>query len=277
MSSPVHPLTSALGAIDPQRLEDALGLIAPKWTTWTAQVLAGHDGPMRRRDIAARLPFVGEDSIAKRLGQMYADGLVMRTDDRPGAPYRLTALGRTLAPVHQALADWSQDQLIPGPMAAAGRAEDAVRRLHLRHTTAMIKILGAGPARFVHLMDQTGLDTGSTRQRLLRLQADGLVTRTGPRHGDPYVLSDAGRALGPVYAAVAHWSDPTARHRTASIPAKAATRTDTTAAPVPDPARTAAALRRSPTVPGGLFSHAPQPQPRVPAAVTSPSVPVRGR
>ncbi|MFD8783787.1 hypothetical protein [Kitasatospora sp. NPDC059599] len=53
----------------------------------------------------------------------------------------------------------------------------------------------------------------------------------------------------------------------------AATRTLVTGA---DAVQTAAALRRSPT-PAGLFSHAPAPQPRVPAAVTATSHPSRGR
>ncbi|MET9059808.1 winged helix-turn-helix transcriptional regulator [Streptomyces antibioticus] len=94
-------------------------------------------------------------------------------------------------------------------MAEAERVEDAVQRLRLRHSTAVIQVLDAGgPVRFVRIAEGVGLDVGMTRQRLLRLQADGLVTRPGPRHGDPYVLTDAGRELGPVYATVEHWSAP---------------------------------------------------------------------
>ncbi|GHF77682.1 hypothetical protein GCM10017667_01210 [Streptomyces filamentosus] len=44
-----------------------------------------------------------------------------------------------------------------------------------------------------------------------------------------------------------------------------------------DGARTAAALRRSTAVLASLFSHAPQPQPRVPSYVTTQSTPVRSR
>lgn len=277
MSALVQPLISPISAVAPQRVEDALVLISPKWTTWCAQTLAQQGGPMRVRDIAARLPFVSEPFVSKRLAQMHADGLVARTDDR-GAPYQLSAFGAALLPVHQALADWSQDHLALGPMASAERVEDAVRRLHLRHSTAVIQALDAGPMRFVHLAEQVGLDTGYAGQRLVRLQFDGLVTRTGPRHGAPYALTDAGRVLGPVYAAVEHWSDPTAfPRRPATAPVAAATRTRTQAASPPEGTRTAAALRRSAAVPDGLFSHAPQPQPRVPAAVTAQSAPTRGR
>ncbi|MFE2207255.1 hypothetical protein [Streptomyces rubiginosohelvolus] len=135
--------------------------------------------------------------------------------------------------------------------------------------------------RFVHIAEAAGLDYGLARQRLVRLQADGLVTRTGSRHGDPYVLTDAGQALGAVYASVEHWSQPFAlRGGTAApLPAAAATRTHVG---IPlgagaESARTAAALRRSAAASNVMFSHAPQPEPRVPAAVTAQSAPGRGR
>lgn len=278
MATLVKPLTSPISAVDPQRVEHALVLIAPKWTTWSAQTLAQQGGAMRVRDIAARLPFVSEQLVGKRLAQMHADGLVTRTDDRYGAPYQLSASGVALAPVHQALAEWSQDHLLLGPMAGAERVEDAVRRMYLRHSTAVVQALGAGPARFVQVAEHAGLDDSYARQRLVRLQHDGLVTRTGPRHGDPYVLTDAGRALGPVYVAVEHWSHSmAAQHRPATAPIVSATRTRSEATSPREGIRTAAALRRSTTVPGALFSHASQPQPRVPAAVTAASAAVRAR
>ncbi|MDH6709143.1 hypothetical protein P3T27_005889 [Kitasatospora sp. MAA19] len=103
------------------------------------------------------------------------------------------------------------------------------------------------------------------------MQADGLVARNGNQHGAPYILTDAGRALGPVYTALQQWDH---RHTTAATPAvPAAART--LGAPAQS-ARTAAALRRSPA-PSALFSHASVPQPQVPAAVTSASRPSRGR
>lgn len=135
--------------------------------------------------------------------------------------------------------------------------------------------------RFVHIAEQAGLDNGLARQRLLRLQADGLVARSGSRHGDPYMLSDAGQALGAVYASVEHWSDLVTPRRAASAPRLAATATSTRApAGVPlgtgtDGTRTAAALRRSAAASSVMFSHAPQP--RVPADVTAQSAPGRSR
>ncbi|MFG3199860.1 winged helix-turn-helix transcriptional regulator [Streptomyces sp. NPDC048208] len=254
--------------------------MAPKWTTWSAMTLAREGRPLRVRDVAARLPFVSEQLVSKRLAKMHADGLVTRDGERHGAPYRLSMLGESLSPVHRALSDWSQSHLSLGRMAEAERVEDALRRLYLRHSTAVIQVLGsAGPMRFVQISEEAGLDNALNGQRLLRLQADGLVTRTGPRHGDPYVLTDAGQALGAVYARVELWSEPVARRRKSSIPTRvaAATRTHTSVPLAADGARTAAALRRSAAAPTALFSHAPQPPPRVPAAVVAQSAPGRNR
>ncbi|MFF9784173.1 winged helix-turn-helix transcriptional regulator [Streptomyces nigrescens] len=280
MSTPIQSSAASIGSADAQRVEDALSLIAPKWTTWSVQSLAQQGHPMRVRDVAARLPFISEQLVAKRLAQMHADGLVTRAADSRGDPYQLSALGESLSRVHRALSDWSQANLSLGKVAGAERVEDAVRRLHLRHSTAVIQLLdAAGPTRFVHIAEGAGLDNGFTRYRLNRLQTDGLVSRTGPHHGTPYVLTDAGRALGPVYTAVSHWSNPAAVPRFSSTPVPVATATRTHAR-VPlgsDGGRTAAALRRSTAAPSVLFSHAPQPQPRVPAAVTTQSAPGRGR
>ncbi|MFF4757805.1 winged helix-turn-helix transcriptional regulator [Streptomyces sp. NPDC001292] len=203
-----HPRTAptfSIASIDAQRVEDALARIGPKWTTWSAMTLAQENRPMRVRDVAAQLPFVSEQFVGKRLATMHADGLVTRDDDRRGAPYRLSALGASLAPVLRTVSDWSRAHLSQDRMAEAERVEDALRRLHLRHSTAVIQVLdsGGGPMRFVHIAEKAGLDNGLARQRLLRLQADGLVARTGSRHGDPYVLTDASQALGAIWGSLA--------------------------------------------------------------------------
>ncbi|WP_405988388.1 winged helix-turn-helix transcriptional regulator [Streptomyces sp. NBC_00986] len=280
MTTPVQPSDFSIRWIDAQSIEDALGLIAPRWTTWSAQTLAQQGRPMRVGEIAAQLPFISETFVSKRLAQMHADGLVVRVGHHRGAPYQLSAFGDSLSSVHDAMSNWSQTHLPLGGMAGAERVENAVQRLYLRHSTAVIQLLDAnGPMRFGHIAEETGLDNGYTRNRLNRLQADGLVARTGPRHGDPYVLTDAGRALGPVYGAVEYWSDPVSSWRNSAPPARVTTvtRTHTDVTPGADGIRTAAALRRSSAVLNALFSHAPQPQPQVPAAVTTRSASSRSR
>jgi DNA-binding HxlR family transcriptional regulator len=255
---------------DAQRVETALSVVGRKWSTWVAQTLAAQDAPMRARDVAARIPFGGEPLVSRRLVQMHADGLVVRADDRRGASYRLSTLGEGLAPVHRELDQWSRTHLpLDEPTARAARVEDALSRLQPRHTTAVIQALGDGPMRFVHLCEATGLDTPTAGHRLVRLQADGLVTRTGPRFGDPYTLTAAGAALGPVYAAVEHWHNPTTE------PPPSPARIRNTPQQVADKARATAALRRSPAAFSGLFSHAPQPH--TPAPVPARPAPTRTR
>ncbi|MFI5917818.1 winged helix-turn-helix transcriptional regulator [Streptomyces anulatus] len=280
MSTSTKPPSFPIGAVDAQRVGDALSLMGPKWTAWSAMTLAQESRPMRIRDVAAQLPFVSEQLIGKRLARMHADGLVTRDDDRRGAPYRLSTLGESLTPVFHTLSDWSHAHLPLGQMAEAERVEDALRRLHHRHSTALIQILDAGaPMRYAHIAEEAGLSNSLSGQHLSRLQADGLVARTGPRHGDPYTLTDAGQALGAVYATVEHWSEPVTTFKTSPSPVRiaAATRAHTYAPLAGEGARTAAALRRSAAAPNDLFSHAPQPQPRVSAAVTARSAPGRGR
>ncbi|MFJ5875322.1 winged helix-turn-helix transcriptional regulator [Streptomyces sp. NPDC093088] len=280
MPTPVQPPAFSFDSFDVQRVEDALARLGPKWTTWSAMVLAQENRPMRVREISGRLPFVSEQLVGKRLATMHADGLVTRSDDRRGAPYRLSALGKSLAPVHRTLSDWSRAHLSLGTMAEAQRVEDVLDRLNRRDTTAVIQVLGTGgPMRFVHIAEEAGLDNGWARQRLLRLQADGLVARAGSRHGAPYVLTDAGQALGAVYATVEHWSGPITERRVSSAPRPipSATRTHVGVPLGADGARTVAALRRSTAAPTSLFSHAPQPQPRVAVAVTARPAPGRGR
>jgi DNA-binding HxlR family transcriptional regulator len=255
---------------DAQRVETALSVVGRKWSTWVAQTLAAQDAPMRARDVAARIPFGGEPLVSRRLVQMHADGLVVRADDRRGASYRLSTLGEGLAPVHRELDQWSRTHLpLDEPTARAARVEDALSRLQPRHTTAVIQALGDGPMRFVHLCEATGLDTPTAGHRLVRLQADGLVTRTGPRFGDPYTLTAAGAALGPVYAAVEHWHNPTTEPPPSPARARNVSPHD------PDGSRATAAVGRSPAAFGGLFSHAPQPH--TPAPVPARSAPTRTR
>ncbi|MGC4998489.1 winged helix-turn-helix transcriptional regulator [Streptomyces sp. DT195] len=278
MPAPAQPSAFSLGAVDAQRVEDALSLMAPRWTTWSAMTLAQANGPMRVRDVTTQIPFVSQQLVGKRLATMHADGLVDRANDGWGAPYRLSSLGESLAPVYRAVSDWSHAYLPLGRVAEVERVEDALHRLYLRDSTAVLQVLDAGgPMRFIDIAEEAGL--GNPRQRLLQLETDGLVARTGPRRGDPYVLTNAGQALGTVYASVERWSEAVAPRRTSSTPARVAgaTRTNTSIPLRTDGARTAAALRRSAAAPISLFSHAPQPQPRFPAAVTAQSAPGRGR
>ncbi|WP_224274302.1 helix-turn-helix domain-containing protein [Streptomyces sp. LS1784] len=269
LAKPAPAMTTA----DAARVENVLRHLAPKWTTHFVHTIAKYGPELRVRDVAHRHPAINQPYVSKRLAAMADAGLVNRdtTFDR-WAPYRLSAGARTLGPLYRAVAQWSSEHLDRPPQGRSDRIEDALRRLQLMDTTEVVRLLSEhGSMRVGHLGERVGVSEQLIATRLNRMQADGLVSRTGSRHGAPYILTDAGRALAPVYTAVQQWDNWHSAAQAVRMPA--ATRTLVTGA---DTVRTAAALRRSPA-PAGLFSHTPAPQPRVPAAVTAASHPSRGR
>jgi DNA-binding HxlR family transcriptional regulator len=257
------PDTNSNAAV--QRIESALHQLSPYWTVWVLQTAAQHPAPVRMTDVSNALPFVAEQNVAKRLGQLRDAGLL--TQDRPRGPYQVSARGQSLTPVFDALSTWSHQHLVLGPTAGAERIEDAVQRLYLRHTTTVAQtLLDTGPQRLVALSRQTGVETTLLSQRLLRMQEDGLLTRSSNDWGAAYTLTPAGRDLAPVYDALDRWTTPFAPVRPAAVPVRAATRTHTGLPLRSGADRSAAALRRSPAasqpsrnVPAAVFSHAPQP------------------
>ncbi|MEV7121188.1 winged helix-turn-helix transcriptional regulator [Kitasatospora griseola] len=261
---------------DPQLVEGALRRLAPNWTTTIVRTIAKYGPEMRVREISQHVPDISESFVSKRLAAMRRDGLVARdsTFDR-SAPYHLTQQARTLGPVYRALAQWSRDHIGEDTLERADRIEDALQRLQPVETTRVVQLLADnGSMSFSRIAEESGVYRQLMTPRIARLQADGLVARVGSRNGSPYALTDAGRALAPVYAAVQHWSDRHTNESTVRVPAAIRT----LAGPVSgaEGIRTAAALRRT-AVPAALFSHAAPQQPRVPAAASAASGLTHGR
>ncbi|MGW3185042.1 winged helix-turn-helix transcriptional regulator [Kitasatospora sp. NPDC001119] len=269
MSAQITPMSTA----DAQRVETVLHRIAPKWTTHVVHTIAKYGPEMRVADVAQHVTALSPSYVSKRLASMSEAGLVTRDGafDR-ASPYRLSSSARTLGPVYRTLAQWSSDHIDHTPQGRYDRIEDALQRLQLPGTTETVRLFAEhGSMRLPQLAERLGTSEQFAATRLNRMQADGLVARTGDRHGAPYVLTDAGEALGPVHTALQQWDS---RHTTALAPVvPAAERTLNSPA---QSARTAAALRRS-AAPSSLFSHPPVPPPRVPTAVTAASHPSRGR
>ncbi|MFD4480436.1 winged helix-turn-helix transcriptional regulator [Streptomyces sp. NPDC058471] len=193
-------------SVNEQRVEAALRVIARRWTTSMVQVLAPQQAPMRVCDIAAHLPSVA--NAYGLLNQMHADGLVTRSGDHTGISYQLSDRGRALSPVHRALFGWSWLHLPIRTTVYAERVEDAARRLHSRKSTAVVQALDElGTTSILSVAKKVGTVPGHASRRLERLRSDGLAARTGPHHGAPYKLTDAGGALGPVYSAVESWHE----------------------------------------------------------------------
>ncbi|MDT0482992.1 MULTISPECIES: winged helix-turn-helix transcriptional regulator [Streptomyces] len=100
----------------------ALDVVGDRWTLLIVRELLS--GPRRYTDLHADLPGVSTDVLASRLKDMERDGLTTRRRlPPPGAAfvYELTARGRELLPVLQALGAWG------GPELGARRPTDAVR------------------------------------------------------------------------------------------------------------------------------------------------------
>jgi DNA-binding HxlR family transcriptional regulator len=86
--------------------------VGDRWTLLIVRELLA--GPRRYTDLHADLPGVSTDVLASRLKDMERDGLTSRRRlPPPGAAYvyELTARGRELLPVLQALSLWGQDEL----------------------------------------------------------------------------------------------------------------------------------------------------------------------
>ncbi|NGO14810.1 transcriptional regulator [Streptomyces sp. HC44] len=100
----------------------ALDAVGDRWTLLIVRELLA--GPRRYTDLHADLPGVSTDVLASRLKDMERDGLTSRRRlPPPGAAYvyELTARGRQLLPVLQALGEWG------APLLEERRPTDAVR------------------------------------------------------------------------------------------------------------------------------------------------------
>ncbi|MBX7484109.1 helix-turn-helix transcriptional regulator [Qipengyuania sp. 6D47A] len=89
--------------------ERTLDLLAGKWRPMVIFWLM--DGPLRFNELQRRLGAITHRTLSKTLKEMEADGLVHRKDYGempPRVDYSLTARGRSLKPVLQAMEKWAQ-------------------------------------------------------------------------------------------------------------------------------------------------------------------------
>ncbi|PWI09826.1 transcriptional regulator [Streptomyces sp. NWU339] len=152
----------------------ALDAVGDRWTLLIVRELLA--GPRRYTDLHADLPGVSTDVLASRLKGMERDGLTSRRRlPPPGAAfvYELTARGRELLPVLQALGAWGQGAL------GERRPTDAVRA----HWFALP---------LLRVLEGEGLSGGLVEVRLdegrfhLRVGAEkGAVYGDGPAPGEP--------------------------------------------------------------------------------------------
>lgn len=90
---------------------EAVELIGRRWTGAIVAVLLGADRPLRFTEIAHAVPDLSDRLLSERVKELEARGVVeRRVDDGPPArvDYRLTPMGRSLAPAVDALHRWAR-------------------------------------------------------------------------------------------------------------------------------------------------------------------------
>lgn len=89
-----------------------LDSLSDKWVTLVLTALA--DGSRRYSDLARTIAGVSQKMLTQTLRRLERDGLVSRTVT-PSVPvrvdYELTALGRTILPVVDAVKQWSESHI----------------------------------------------------------------------------------------------------------------------------------------------------------------------
>ncbi|WP_405539648.1 winged helix-turn-helix transcriptional regulator [Streptomyces sp. NBC_00075] len=252
-------------------INQAIARLAPRWTTWTLQTIQQR-GPLRVANISSALPWIGIQNTAQVVRRMETASLLERPEH---GVYALSPLGRSAEPAHRALVSWHRAHFADtGPaLAEAERAEDALRRLRGKGAIEVLEALTQyGPLPNGELRAAARLATGTFHYRVNQLKTDQLLTRTSDFSGAKYTLTPAARSLSTVYTELTAFA-----RGSEAVLAPRSGEHSTAAQQTAGTARATAAVRRSPSAFPGLFSHAPDPQPRVPGHITALSRPSRTR
>ena len=136
----------------------ALDAVGDRWTLLIVRELLA--GPRRYTDLHADLPGVSTDVLASRLKDMERDGAGRRAAGCPPPAaayvYELTARGRELLPVLQALGEWGAPAL----------GERAAHRRGARALVRPAAAAGAGAARAGEGVVEVRLDEGEFHVRV---------------------------------------------------------------------------------------------------------------
>jgi len=97
-------------------LAAALDRVGDRWALLLVEVLL--EGPRRYSDLKRELPAIASNVLSERLRRLESSGVVESqrySSKPPRAEYRLTAAGRGLAAVVEALDRWGGSGDAPGP------------------------------------------------------------------------------------------------------------------------------------------------------------------
>ena len=168
----------------------ALDVVGDRWSLLIVREL--FLGPARYGELLATLETISTDVLAKRLRELEATGIV---DPQDGGRYALTAHGRSLAPVLQALGRWGR------PLLATPDAEDEL--------TAIRALL-------MLVIPSAGIDLGTEQTTELRVGeviftltsgSDGLIARRGPPSDADAVVTTDGLTLWAIGSKQLSWAD----------------------------------------------------------------------
>lgn len=93
----------------------SIELLGRRWTG--VVLLAMHDGVERFSEIRDAVPGLSDRLLVERLRELQTEQIVERVAHGSDIQYRLTAKGRDLRPVLEALAAWTQQHCAPTPHA----------------------------------------------------------------------------------------------------------------------------------------------------------------
>ncbi|MFC9545800.1 winged helix-turn-helix transcriptional regulator [Streptomyces sp. NPDC056956] len=252
---------------DVARVTEALQMITPRWNVRI--LLALNQPPQRYTEIAAKLPYLQSGQLHPKIRSLCDAGLAERTEHSARhVTYGLTTRGRQLLPVLPVMAAWAEEHLEKPeqPLSRIEQVEDSLTLLARRQAAAILWVLKSRQEVTARALARFVIPDGywtNIYPPLRQLIDDGLVMTAG--NGQPYRLSRAGDALGPVLGALSMWSagrplDHAARHplwgRPAPGPASPALAWTSHQPGTPALAVPTQPARRPGWQPGELFSHA---------------------
>lgn len=91
-------------------MTNTLDIIGGKWKLILLNRIR-EECPMRFGVLRKKLPHITQATLTTQLKELEQDGILLRTayaESPPRVEYKLTALGKTLIPVMDALCDWGQ-------------------------------------------------------------------------------------------------------------------------------------------------------------------------
>ncbi|MEU6964300.1 winged helix-turn-helix transcriptional regulator [Streptomyces chrestomyceticus] len=195
-------------ATDVARVTEALAMITPRWNVRIMLALSGP--PLRYRELADKMPWLQNGQLHPKLRALCDAGLVQRTEHTSRhVTYGHTDRGAALLPVLPLIVTWAEEHLEKAdrPLPAIEQIEDSLTLLTRRHATAILWVLKTreeASGRALANIVMPGSDGTNVYPPLRQLVADGLVDTDGT--GQPYRLSEAGKNLAPVFAALSAWS-----------------------------------------------------------------------